>query len=167
MQQQGEFRTDLYYRLNSYRIKLPPLRQRLEDIPLLLEKFIREASEAQGCEAVIPDPQVIPLLQSYNFPGNARELRSMVFEAVSLSKSATLGAASFEKIIGKNVSTSLEHPADTVNGTVQFPAVLPTLKEVADLLVAEAMQRSGNNQTKAARLLGISRPALSKRLSKA
>ena len=166
MQQQGEFRTDLYYRLNSYRINLPPLRQRLEDIPLLLDKFIREACESQGCEAPAPDPQLIPLLQSYGFPGNARELRAMVFEAVSLCKSATLGVSSFEKVIGKSASTNLAPPPDTEDGTVQFPATLPTLKEAADLLVAEAMLRSGNNQTRAAKLLGISRPALSKRLSK-
>ncbi len=166
MQQQGEFRTDLYYRLSSYRVALPPLRQRLEDIPLLLQKFLKEAAGSQGREVPQPDPQLIPLLQGYSFPGNVRELRSMVFEAMSLHKSGLLSPATFKKTITtKPLTVPLTAPGDPIE-TVQYPANLPTLKESADLLVEEAMRRSDGNQTRAAKLLGISRPALSKRLNK-
>ena len=76
MQKKGEFRTDLYYRLNSYRVSLPPLRERLTDIPWLLEKFTREAAASQNREAPLPDPALVPLLQGYHFPGNARRITS-------------------------------------------------------------------------------------------
>ena len=167
MQRQGTFRTDLYYRLSSYRVALPPLRQRLEDIPLLVEKFLREAATAQDREPPDVDPQLIPLLRSYSFPGNARELRSLIFEAFSLHKSGPLGLSSFKKTIGSMALEPAAGLADLPGSTgdeLIFPARLPTLKEVANLLVDEAMRRSDDNQTRAARLLGISRPALSKRL---
>ena len=167
MQQKGEFRTDLYYRLSSYRVALPPLRKRLEDVPLLLEKFLKEAAESQNREAPSPDPQLIPLLQNYNFPGNVRELRSMTFEALSLHKSGLLSLSSFRKAIGQ-VAFEQPSPANDLyepsGNEMIYPSRLPTLKETANLLVAEAMRRAGNNQTRAAKLLGISRPALSKRL---
>ena len=166
MQQKGEFRTDLYYRLSSYRVLLPPLRDRLEDIPLLLEKFLKEAADSQ--EKTVPDvdPQLIPLLQSYSFPGNVRELRSMIFEAFSLHKSGPLKLTTFKKTI-TTASDVVPVSTDGFPEIVQYPPKLPTLKESADLLVAEAMRRAAGNQTRAAKLLGISRPALSKRLSKA
>ncbi len=170
MQQNGDFRQDLYYRLNSYRIALPPLRERQEDIPLLLGRFLDEAATAQKKERPSVSPQLIPLLQRYPFPGNIRELRAMVFEAVSLHRSGVLGVASFQSTMGSlfdcastPVATNLSAEAD-VPLTVCYPERLPTLKESADLLVDEAMRRANQSQTQAARLLGISRPALSKRL---
>ena len=142
------------------------MRQRLEDIPWLLEKFIREAAKAQGREAPEPDPELVPLLRSYSFPGNVRELRAMVFEAMSLHKQGPLGLASFRKIIGTIPSEPILPNREDGDDTIRYPVKLPTLKESADLLVEEAMRRCGGNQTRAARLLGISRPALSKRLNK-
>ncbi len=165
LQQAGDFRTDLYYRLSAYRVSLPPLRQRLEDIPLLLEKFLREAAESLGRELPDVDPRLVPLIQGYAYPGNVRELRAMVFEAFSLHKSGPLGAEAFRKAVGSGPAALPSEQSGTLPDEVRFPATLPTLKEVADLLVDEAMRRSGNNQTRAARLLGISRPALSKRLA--
>jgi len=166
MQKKGEFRTDLYYRLNSYRVSLPPLRERLTDIPWLLEKFTREAAASQNREAPLPDPALVPLLQGYHFPGNARELRAMVFEAMSLHKGGLLGLTAFRKKIGQVSPAPLQSASGDDPDAIRFPAKLPTLKTAADLLVEEAMRRSGGNQTRAAKLLGISRPALSKRLSK-
>lgn len=166
MQQQGEFRTDLYYRLCSYRVALPPLRQRLEDIPWLVEKFLKEAAESQGRDIPQADPELVPLLQSYTFPGNVRELRSMVFEAMSLHKSGLLSPATFKKTIKTEPLAQPVIATGDMVEAVQYPVNLPTLKESADLLVEEAMRRSDGNQTRAAKLLGISRPALSKRLNK-
>ncbi|PLX99123.1 MAG: two-component system response regulator [Desulfuromonas sp.] len=163
MQKSGAFRTDLYYRLSSYRVVLPPLRERPEDISMLVEKFSREAAASQNKDVPSVDPQLIPFLQRYSFPGNARELRALVFEAVSLHKSGPLGLKSFKKSIP---SDQLVAPgiSEDLPENVRYPAKLPTLKESANLLVDEAMRRADGNQTRAAKLLGISRPALSKRL---
>lgn len=168
LQREEKFRTDLYYRLSAYRVAIPALRERPEDIPMLLDYFLQEAAESQGRKVPDYEPELIPLLQSYSFPGNVREFRSMVFEALSLHRSGRLKPTVFRKTIGSsqlNREFSGRSITD-VPGETRFPAQLPTLKEVADLLVEEAMRRSDGNQTRAARLLGISRPALSKRLNK-
>jgi transcriptional regulator with PAS, ATPase and Fis domain len=165
MQKSGAFRSDLYYRLNAYRIHLPPLRERQDDIPLLLNRFLVEASTSLGKKIPAVSAQLIPLLQRYAFPGNIRELRAMVFEAVSLHRNGVLGLTSFQTTIqgegGLSTGTVLSaHGVDSI----LYPEQLPTLKESADLLVDEAMSRANQNQTQAAKLLGISRPALSKRI---
>lgn len=167
LQQKGEFRTDLYYRLSSYKVALPPLRERLEDIPLLLEKFLREAADAQSCDVPEYGAELVSLLQNYAFPGNVRELRALIFEAVSLHKKGPLSLTAFRKTIGTATPTLPSAAAQLPTlaaETIRFPEKLPTLKEGASLLVDEAMRRTGGNQTRAAKLLGISRPALSKRL---
>ncbi|PLX80979.1 MAG: two-component system response regulator [Desulfuromonas sp.] len=167
MQKKGEFRTDLYYRLRAYRVALPPLRERLDDLPLLVEKFVNEAAESLSREGLRYDPQLISLLQRYRFPGNVRELRSMLFEAASLAKSDRINASLFNALLGDQLSGSDDEASYAVDQdieTIQFPRHLPTLKQAADLLVEEAMQRADGNQTRAAKMLGISRPALSKRL---
>lgn len=170
LQQSGGFRSDLFYRLNSYRIALPPLRERREDIPLLLERFLTAAAASLKKNKPTVPPQLIPLLQSYHFPGNIRELRTLVFEAVSLHRKGILSLASFQAVMGSSfapapitgtVTSTIE--ADLM-ASIRYPDQLPTLKESAGLLVNEAMRRTKQNQTQAARLLGISRPALSKRL---
>ncbi|HKJ05271.1 MAG TPA: sigma-54 dependent transcriptional regulator [Geopsychrobacteraceae bacterium] len=169
-QQDGSFRTDLYYRLCSHRIDVPPLRERREDIPLLLEKFLDAAAKDMGKQTPRAPAALITLLQAYSFPGNVRELRAMTHEAVSLYRKGQLSLEPFRKTIATGdgfLHLKDEEPGvEKVNNsdTIQFPAKLPTLKVVANLLVDEAMLRAGGNQTQAASLLGISRPALSKRL---
>lgn len=166
LQQSGDFRSDLFYRLNSYRVALPPLRERREDIPLLMDRFITAAAESLKKEKPSVPRQLVPLLQSYHFPGNIRELRALVFEAVSLHRKGVLSLKSFHSVIGEQPTAGgfvNSAEIDPVSSVV-YPEQLPTLKESADLLVDEAMRRANHNQTQAARLLGISRPALSKRL---
>ena len=170
LQQSGTFRSDLFYRLNSYRVDLPPLRERREDIPLLLERFLTAAAASLKKNKPTVPSQLIPMLQNYRFPGNIRELRTLVFEAVSLHSKGILSLASFRAVTGDVIDPS--HANETAGPilepdsvpSISYPEQLPTLKESADLLVDEAMRRSNQNQTQAARLLGISRPALSKRL---
>ncbi|MCK5914310.1 MAG: sigma 54-interacting transcriptional regulator, partial [Desulfuromusa sp.] len=160
----GEFRRDLYYRLYSHHVHLPPLRERKDDLPLLLNHFLTEAASRLGKKKPTPPKELAVLLSTYSFPGNIRELESMVYDAVSQHNQKTLSMKSFLARIG----TQAEHLPVEQSPIAENPFALleglPTLQQAGQLLVDEAMQRSAGNQSIAARLLGISQPALSKRL---
>lgn len=160
----GEFRRDLYYRLYSHHVHLPPLRERKDDLPLLLEHFLAEAALKLGKKKPTPPKELAVLLSTYSFPGNVRELEAMIYDAVSQHNGKTLSMKSFlSRIDSQTDHPSIEHPLSTENPFVQLDN-LPTLQQAGKLLIDEAMQRSTGNQSIAARLLGISQPALSKRL---
>ena len=167
LQAAGRFRKDLFYRLCAHQVQLPPLRERSDDIPLLLDHFLEEAAQALGRRKPTPPPELAVLLATYFFPGNLRELRAMVFDAVSTHRGGILSMDAFKK----NISTTpASAPGESVaRGTtsLDFGERMPTLEEAGRMLVSEAMRRARGNQTLAASLLGISRPALSKRLKKA
>jgi DNA-binding NtrC family response regulator len=166
----GLFRKDLYFRLKAHCLDLPPLRRRPEDIPLLLEHFLAEAASELGKEVPIPPPQLPDLLASYPFPGNVRELRSMVFDALSLHPGGRFSLEPFRRAMGLTdvgpEGAEKDAVAKHVGPVLTYSERLPTFKEALRLLTAEAIRRSHGNRTLAARLLGISRPALSKRLKK-
>lgn len=159
----GTFRRDLFYRLRTHQVHLPPLRERPGDIPLLLDHFLEEAARTLGKKKPTPPRELSQVLATYGFPGNVRELRAMVFDAVSLHRDRMLSMESFLKTIGQ---PRLPHEETVPPGRNPFAGFvdLPTFSEAAGLLVAEAMHRANGNQTMAARLLGISQPALNKRL---
>ncbi|MCF6265305.1 MAG: sigma-54 dependent transcriptional regulator [Desulfuromusa sp.] len=160
----GKFRRDLYYRLYSHHVNLPPLRERKDDLPLLLEHFLTEAALKLGKKKPTPPKELAVLLSTYSFPGNVRELEAMIYDAVSQHNGKTLSMKSFlQRIDSQNDHLHIEQPLSTENPFVRMDK-LPTLQQVGKLLVDEAMQRSTGNQSIAARLLGISQPALSKRL---
>ncbi len=162
-QNEGTFRKDLYYRLRAHHLEIPPLRDRKEDLPLLLEVFFEEAAKNFDKQQPAVPKELPGLLASYYFPGNVRELRAMVFNAIGLHQSHKLSLDLFKKTIGHN-------PAKPVSvGDMQFitfPEKLPTLEEIGLQAVEEAMRRSAGNITTAANLLGITRQGLSKRLKK-
>lgn len=167
--QQGTFRNDLYYRLCSHRIVIPPLRERPEDLPLLVDHFLFKSSHNLGKKRPSPPPQLITLLSAYPFPGNVRELEAMVFDAVARHVSGVLSLATFREVIRQHITESLHLPSVAADGAtplLRFPDHLPTLKEAETLLIDEALTRSKGNQGVAASLLGISRTALNKRLKR-
>lgn len=159
----GQFRRDLYYRLRTHQVMLPPLRERAGDLPLLIDYFLAEAAASLGKKKPTPPKELAQLLATYNFPGNVRELRAMVYDAVSVHRDRILSLDTFKKAIGEHRGKEAAPPVLDRN---LFAGVerLPTFSEAADLLVVEAMSRAGGNQTIASRLLCISQPALSKRL---
>lgn len=163
----GHIRKDFYYRLRTHHIHIPSLRERKEDLALLLDHFLEEAAHALGKKKPTPPKELPDLLETYEFPGNIRELKAMVYDAVSLHKANILSMESFLRAIGKREDDA--GPSRRIESEDNiFAAVesLPSLSQSADMLVAEAMNRAKGNQTIAARLLGISQPALSKRLKK-
>lgn len=165
-QKAGEFRKDLYFRLCTHRIEIPPLRERKEDIPILLDHLLAEAAREMDKKKPTPPAELPVLLSNYSFPGNVRELRAMVYNAVSMHKGRTLSMESFRKSMGIFRENSETEEASDEGSLLTFHERLPTLKEAADLLVREAITRTRGNQSMAARLLGVTQPALSSRLKK-
>jgi len=161
----GTFRRDLYYRLCTHPVHLPPLRERKADLPSLLDHLLGEAAHALGKKKPTPPRELIQLLSTYNFPGNIRELKALVYNAVSVHRDRVLSMDTFLKTINPPEAKNSQQ-ASPLDGKNLFAGVeqLPTFGEAAELLVEEAMSRANGNQTIAARLLGISQPALSKRL---
>jgi DNA-binding NtrC family response regulator len=170
LQSSGQFRKDLYYRLCDHRIHIPPLRSRREDLAALAAHFLDKASNALGKKRPTAPPELVTLLSTYHFPGNVRELESMIFDAVSSHKSGKLSMELLKSHISKAhpfSRTDAEEPLPEKRSLIGFSDQLPTLKEIEQLLIEEAMNRSNGNQSIAALSLGISRQALNKRLKKA
>lgn len=159
----GGFRLDLFFRLETHRIRLPPLRERLADLPLLVETFARKASDRFGKPPLRIPPELYELLGAYTFPGNIRELESMVHDAVGRTTGTVLALESFRERIFPGTVPVRPVPKRTSGLYTNLP-VLPTLREAADELITEAMARAGGNQGVASALLGISRTALNRRL---
>ena len=161
-----KFRKDLNFRLRTHHIHMPPLRERLDDIPLLVDHFLeKSARELEKKKPAVPK-ELFARLETYSFPGNIRELEAMVHNAVTMHAGGILSMDMFKMHI-KQEQDGAVSPALTQSDPdtpVAFGRDLPTIKEANKLLVMEARKRAKNNQTMAASLLGISRQALSKRL---
>jgi DNA-binding NtrC family response regulator len=160
----GDFRKDLYYRLCTHHVHVPPLRARSDDLPLLVEHLLAKAAAQLGKKKPTPPPQLFTLLNTWHFPGNVRELEAMVFEAVSHHRGGVLSMERFRLHMGTEAKEGFAEEKGDGEAPLAIGGRFPTLREAADFLVQEALSRTGGNQTAAARLLGISRPALSKRL---
>lgn len=165
-----EFRKDLFFRLCIHHIHIPPLRERKDDIPLLVDYFIKKASESLNKKAPEFSYDIYSYLMHYDFPGNIRELRSIIYNAVSKIKNNDhtisleefkSGLSQFMQIAQANIA--IDQNNDSVKD-IQFPNVMPSLKALSNLAVQEALKRTDGSQVKAAQLLGISPQALSKRL---
>jgi len=167
LQASGTFRADLYYRLLLHRINVPPLRERQDDIPLLVEFFLQSAADELGKARPTPPPELFTLLCVYDFPGNIRELKAMIFDAVSRHESGKLSLSSFQEILqhppSAEAADSVAAPSttDTLYASLDR---LPTLKESEKLLIQEALKRTEGNRTLSATLLGITRQTLHRRL---
>jgi DNA-binding NtrC family response regulator len=171
--EESSFRQDLYYRLRTHHIHIPPLRERVEDIRLLLDFFLDQAAEEFSKVRPAYPGSLLNLLQSYHFPGNVRELRSMVFDAVGRHRSKMLSTKVFRNTIkdGRKdpppiSAGAASNPTQSGYGWLTQLERFPTIKELTAALIAEAMQRAQNNQRVAAMMLGITPQALNQRLKK-
>lgn len=161
----GTFRKDLYYRLCAHHAHIPPLRERREDIPLLLELFLQDAAQALHKEKPGYRPELLTYLSTYPFPGNVRELKSMVFDAMTRHTDGNLSLAAFRKMIATTAPATDSTPLpQNAEQDFQLSGRFPTLKEIEQHLIAEALRLSNGNQGAAAILLGLTRQALNKRL---
>lgn len=164
--EENTFRKDLFHRLAIHHIHIPPLRERLDDLPLLTESFFEEASQALNKKKPAIPRELRILLSTYSFPGNVRELQSMIFDAMVRHDHGMLSLDYFREYIQKKTgkSEAIEAVQDQENDcSIHFGERFPTLKEVEDFIISQAMKKSDGNQSIAAQLLGISQSTLSRR----
>jgi two-component system response regulator AtoC len=153
----GTFREDLFYRLNVLPIPLPPLRERGEDIPLLVTFYVDAYNTEFKKRVRGVTPEAMQQLQSYRWPGNIRELRNGIERAMLLAEGDTLTADDFPLGVGGTIRLA---------DRVELPVGGIDLEQLERSLVAQALERTGWNQTKAAALLGVNRDQIRYRIEK-
>lgn len=159
----GTFRQDLYYRLNVIQIRVPPLRERREDVPILAEHFIKKFAAEHGRTITGIEPDALTALHGHSFPGNVRELENIIERAVTLST-------------GDRLTKDSLPPLSNTTQTTDGPAMMNLPSEGIDLervvsdfertLIMKALDRTEGNRTEAARVLGVTFRSLRYRLSK-
>jgi len=151
----GRFREDLFYRLNVVTINVSPLRERKEDIPLLIDFFLKRYAEKNQKLIKGFTPRAMDLLMRYNWPGNARELENVIERAVILSRDDNITPGEFPGVI-----QGLDEKSDDM----LFLAPGKSLKEVERQMIIRTLEETGGNRTRAAEILGISRRTLQLKL---
>ena len=149
------FREDLYYRLNVIEMRLPPLRERKEDIPLLIEGFLRQCSEGGNRDVKRLGEAALALLLDYQWPGNVRELENVIERAVTLARGVTILPQDLPSAI---LGTGGPATDETADGT------LP-LSEVEKIYIRRILEKTGGNKYHTARALGIDRKTLYRKLA--
>jgi len=163
----GTFRHDLYHRLTSHKIQIPPLRERRDDIPLLAQHFAREAALSLGKNPPSLSMELRTALKGYDFPGNVRELVNRINHAVACSPAEVLTLEFFPELQqadGRDRGV-IRASGDRTFTLQAFFETFPTLDEVERLFVQEAMKKSEGSKAIAAELLGITRPTLNRKLA--
>jgi DNA-binding NtrC family response regulator len=158
----GSFRQDLFFRLARYPLATPPLRERLEDVPLLAARFLNAFAADMGRPAPDLSPAASAALQQYRFPGNIRELKNIIERA--------LIASGGEPILPEHLFLSADSSAATQPGTrpnrAEMAAKLPlNLAAAEDALIQRALDETGGNIAEAARLLGVHRTRIYRKLA--
>lgn len=161
-----KFRKDLYYRIAAHRIELPPLRERIEDIPLLLDHFLELSARQLGKKKPTYPRELVTLLSTYEYPGNVRELQSLVQDAVARHTGGVLSLQSFAEALGIAMMNRHAVVPEGKGRIEELFGHFPTLAEMEEFLVAEALSRTSGNQGLAASLLGISRQTLNKKVNR-
>jgi len=162
----GKFREDLYYRLNVVMLQLPPLRDRKQDIPLLLDHFLRELTERHGRGPVAVDPEAQRRLLAYDWPGNIRELQNVLERALVLAEQDVIGPEHLPAEVrpgGGSVEPVPSAAPEAASTTAQpGPGALLSLEEVERRHVMRVLEATGGSREEASRILGISRRTLTR-----
>ena len=154
----GRFREDLYWRLRVLWIELPPLRERRNDVPLLLDHFVQAYNREFKRSVSGIEPAAVRALSNHPWPGNIRELRNAVERAMLMSRGDVLSQADFQMV--------LPDAAAAAPGAYRLPAEGVRFEDLERDLVVQALQRTGGNQTRAAALLGMNRDQIRYRIEK-
>ena len=157
-----EFREDLYYRLNVFRIVLPPLRTRAGDIELLARHFLAEIARQQDLEPKTLEAPAVAALRAHNWPGNIRELKNVIEHAAILSEGQSIGAEHL--MIQQRHTMPATHSTQGSAREIHIPPEGRSLASVEREAVLAVLQITNGNRSAAARILGISRPTLTRKL---
>ena len=154
---QGKLREDLYYRLNVFAIRLPPLRDRKDDLPMLIQAFIKEFNTRNGRSVAGLSDRAMQMLERYDWPGNVRELRNVMERATIVAKGAVIEVADLPALA--SASPAVSSPA---------PGLAPgtTVDQAEQQLIEVTLQHTGGNKTRAAEMLGISLKTLHNKLNR-
>ncbi len=169
--EEGKFRHDLYYRLNIVSVVVPPLRQRVEDIFVIVEHFIDTFNVEFGLKVKGLTPEAWDVLKRYDFPGNIRELRNVIESAFNVVQGSLIRRGDLPDHLLQASTTMPDSPKDIlassgielVSDNLPLPKIL---ERVEKYLIEEAIDRAGGSKNDAAALLGISRPGIYKKLQK-
>ena len=154
--QTGHFRQDLFYRLNVIALRLPPLAERADDIPLLVNHFLAQRSRVTQKKIDAIEPEAMDLLCRYSWPGNVRELENIIERAVALGNGPVILVADLPDYIrNQSIETYRYHPSD-----------IPTLEEQEKRYIQWVLERSEGNKTHAAKIMGIDRVSLWRKLKR-
>ena len=158
---QGHFREDLYYRLNVVTLLLPPLRERRQDIPLLMDHFLRELAARHGRGPVAVDPEAQRRLLGYEWPGNIRELQNVLERAMLLAEQDVIGHEHLPSEVHQHAASPAAAAPPLAN-----PDPLRSLEEVEREHVMRVLAACGGNREETSRILGISRRTLSRMIQR-
>jgi DNA-binding NtrC family response regulator len=160
----GRFREDLYYRVAVVELLVPSLRERREDIALLAHEFARKYSERFGLDGVVQlAPELVELLKASDWPGNVRQLENAIARSVALDTGSVIGPEAFTQIQGPVNSSAAQPPPDPSH---EGPSFREQMEAFERNLLTKALAATGNNQSEAARRLGLNRATLYDRLKK-
>jgi transcriptional regulator with PAS, ATPase and Fis domain len=160
----GEFREDLYYRLNVIPIHLPPLRDRREDIPLLAKHFLRKICTDMHRPVLEITPEAVKALETYEWPGNVREMENVIERAVALTDSDIIDRQDLPTQIGGVSQES--NPLPTLNIPGEGLDLTATIALIEKTLIKQAMDKSSNIKARAASLLNINRTTLVEKIKR-
>jgi DNA-binding NtrC family response regulator len=153
----GDFRDDLYYRLNVVSVEIPPLRERREDIPTLVDRFLQQFAAEMQAPAKVMSREAMDVLVKYHYPGNVRELENIIHRAVVLARDATIATADLPiRVSQAHVTGQPTEAASFVDRVTEFECAL----------IVEALDRANGVRTRAARALGMSERHLRYKLQK-
>jgi transcriptional regulator with PAS, ATPase and Fis domain len=153
----GKLREDLYYRLNVFAIELPPLRQRKDDLPLLVQSFLAEFNARNNKTVSALDPAAMRIMEQYGWPGNVREVRNVIERAVIL--------CSGQFIEPKHLPPLVAEPTEANKATLSITPGT-TVEEAENRLILMTLEHTRDNKTRAAEILGISLKTLHNKLNK-
>ncbi len=154
---ENKFREDLYWRLNVVRIELPPLRERREDISLLVHSFIKESSKANKKKIEGISLKALTILQNYDWYGNVRELKNVIESMVVLSRKEIFGVKELPSYVKRSDIEETTEETISIKGKMQ-------LDEIEKVVINYALKKARGNRSKAAKILGISRRTLYRKL---
>ncbi|MDW7681845.1 MAG: sigma 54-interacting transcriptional regulator, partial [bacterium] len=167
---EGQLREDLYYRLCVVEIELPPLRERLDDIPLLIEEFIKLYNQKNQKNISGLTQQCYDLLMRHSWPGNVRELKNTIERAVILTNTSKIDFDAIPDRIRDSVESSTSATMNSIETVASSDAIIipfgSTMEDVERMVLLKTLEKVNNNKTKAAKLLGMSLKTIHNKLNK-
>jgi two-component system, NtrC family, response regulator AtoC len=161
----GRFREDLYYRLNVIPIHLPPVRNRREDIPLLVRHFLQQTCSEMSRPLMSVSPEAMQAMEEYNWPGNVREMQNIIERSIALSDSERIEKRDLPTDIGGGDNASEQHPVNPLV-TEQGIDMPGTINAIEAKMIRDAMELAGGVKARAANLLNINRTTLVEKIKR-